>query len=220
MTDSFGTFLRRMRENNTCPVCGIERRDTCHARYEACIAELEAELERVKDGWSQCTEHAQNAEAELRTAQAEIERLKCALSEIAEACGAFTRDPLTHARNTVESMVDTANAALEQSGGRRTMTGDLCAVCGKGTRELHAPDANTEPLAYRLVSHLDCVQREHKRAEKAERALSRALNMLVTHGFDAEEHGGKLIVHQNIRALTIPAGAKERIRAVLEADDE
>ena len=38
--------------------------------------------------------------------------LRAALREIAKARGAYSRDPLTHAGNTIESMAEIAKAAL------------------------------------------------------------------------------------------------------------
>lgn len=50
----------------------------------------------------------------LLDAAARIEALERALAEIAEGKGRFSRDPLTHASNTVEDMKAIAVAALAQ----------------------------------------------------------------------------------------------------------
>ena len=46
--------------------------------------------------------------------RAEVERLRAALSEIAEGRGAFSRDPLTHADNCIRDMKQIAESALQQ----------------------------------------------------------------------------------------------------------
>ena len=51
--------------------------------------------------------------SDLRALKAENERLRGELAEIAKGEGAFSRDPLTHASNTIENMTDIARRALE-----------------------------------------------------------------------------------------------------------
>ncbi len=57
----------------------------------------------------------------IRERDAEIERLRAALTEIAEGKGRFSNDPFTHACNTIEDMVGIASAALllQHSGGEK-----------------------------------------------------------------------------------------------------
>ena len=74
---------------SVCPVCGIEKHDTCHAEYEKRIAALEAENERLKMVMGICSGpcHGPAGEqyivkvrevvAELATLKGESERLKC-----------------------------------------------------------------------------------------------------------------------------------------------
>lgn len=50
---------------------------------------------------------------ERAEAEAEINRLMDALKEISKGMGRFSRDPLTHADNTIEDMKRLANKALE-----------------------------------------------------------------------------------------------------------
>jgi hypothetical protein len=50
--------------------------------------------------------------AEFRLLDAEIARLRAALTEISKGEGAFSRDPLTHAVNTIDSMKQIARDAL------------------------------------------------------------------------------------------------------------
>ena len=58
--------------------------------------------------------HATQAQGQVRVLQAENERLRAALTEIAKAKGAYSRDHLTHCENTVDAMQALALAALEQ----------------------------------------------------------------------------------------------------------
>jgi hypothetical protein len=50
--------------------------------------------------------------SEIAALRAEVERLREALHSITECNGAFSRDQLTHAENTIEAMRKTAVAAL------------------------------------------------------------------------------------------------------------
>lgn len=58
----------------------------------------------LKDHIAQCPQHPMSA-------------LKEALEEIAKGEGPFSRDPLTHASNTIDSMVAIAVTALAKAGG-------------------------------------------------------------------------------------------------------
>ena len=58
--------------------------------------------------------HAALAKGKVSMVQAENERLRAALTEIAKAEGAYSRDHLTHCENTVDAMQALALAALEQ----------------------------------------------------------------------------------------------------------
>ena len=50
--------------------------------------------------------------AEIAALRVEVERLRAALRSITECNGAFSRDQLTHAENTIEAMKKTAIDAL------------------------------------------------------------------------------------------------------------
>ena len=73
-----------------------------------------------KDALNLCREWqeywaAHNEEKLTRFAKSagdEIERLRAALTEVSKGEGAFSRDPLTHASNTVDSMKQIALDAL------------------------------------------------------------------------------------------------------------
>ena len=52
--------------------------------------------------------------SELIRLRAEIDKLRAALTEIARGEGAYNRDPLTHASNTIDSMKALAATALEE----------------------------------------------------------------------------------------------------------
>lgn len=54
---------------------------------------------------------------ELLAARDALAALTKALAEIAEGRGAFSRDPLTHAENTIDSMKEIARAALAATEG-------------------------------------------------------------------------------------------------------
>lgn len=54
---------------------------------------------------------------DLDKADAEIVRLRVALTEVAKAEGPFSRDRLTHATNVIESMVSIATEALAPAKG-------------------------------------------------------------------------------------------------------
>lgn len=58
-------------------------------------------------------------EAATRIEELERERdeLRKALQAISRGEGRFSRDPLTHASNTIEDMIDLANAALKLARG-------------------------------------------------------------------------------------------------------
>ena len=57
-------------------------------------------------------EYALLPQGELAALRAENERLRAALRSITECNGAFSRDQLTHAENTIEAMQKTAIDAL------------------------------------------------------------------------------------------------------------
>ena len=57
-------------------------------------------------------EHAECICRTASAAKAEIERLREALSEISKGQGAFSRDPLTFAKNCIEDMTKIAHDAL------------------------------------------------------------------------------------------------------------
>jgi hypothetical protein len=52
----------------------------------------------------------------LAEAEAERDRLRDALQRITERKGRFSRDPLTHASNTIEDMAGIAERALQGEG--------------------------------------------------------------------------------------------------------
>ena len=53
---------------------------------------------------------------EIARLQAQVATAKKALEEISKGEGAFSRDPLTHASNTIESMKRIAQEALKKAG--------------------------------------------------------------------------------------------------------
>ena len=73
--------------------------------------EVEAAAEKVL---AVIREHGYAIVPKEATAAREIKRLRAALSEISKGEGAFSRDPLTHATNTIESMKQIALDELEK----------------------------------------------------------------------------------------------------------
>ena len=60
--------------------------------------------------------HEEQQRAEIARLQAQVATAKKALEEISKGEGAFSRDPLTHASNTIESMKRIAQEALKKAG--------------------------------------------------------------------------------------------------------
>ena len=73
-------------------------------------------------------------QAEARRNERAIEVLLAAMDEIAKAEGAFSRDPLTHAENTIHNMTNLAK--YEAAIAREILDGTYdpsCATCGEPT---------------------------------------------------------------------------------------
>ena len=101
------------------------------------------------------------SDVEQLQSENELLRAKCAryekaLREIEKGEGAFSRDPLEHAENTIDNMKDIARQALERKPGQdSTATNDrafiehiqqhlepgqevICKICGKTAKEIIA----------------------------------------------------------------------------------
>ena len=65
------------------------------------------------EGYGTAGERVRQLERELTEAQAENEKLRGVLAEIAKGEGRFSLDPLTHAANTIEDMKNLAAHALK-----------------------------------------------------------------------------------------------------------
>ena len=71
----------------------------------------------------------------LLEAEAEIDRLRDALTRIAKGEGAFSRDPLTHAANTIDNLLGIAEDALD----------GICPTChGQGCGDCLDEDAGED----------------------------------------------------------------------------
>jgi len=95
------------------PTSEANRDYICAARNV--LPDLLDEIERLQAAGFIEVERANKAEADLAAALKRAEALQEALVEISWGEGAFSRDPLTHAGNTIENMKSIARTAL--SGG-------------------------------------------------------------------------------------------------------
>jgi hypothetical protein len=88
-----------------------EARTVNRAAMDA-IAELEAELAALKAHVADEAEREALSIELFDKLKAELAALRAALQEIARGEGPFSRDPLTHAANTIEAMRECALSAL------------------------------------------------------------------------------------------------------------
>lgn len=89
------------------------------AHIDEMAARLREAEERAAKEWTRVNNLSANHGALLRklgAAEATVARLRGALGEIAKGEGRFSRDPLTHAGNTIEDMIALAKAALAAAG--------------------------------------------------------------------------------------------------------
>jgi len=85
---------------------------------DAIMRHLPWPSEEYVDIYNRAYEAVYNAIVEYADKNAEIARLLAALSEIEKGEGAFSRDPLTHASNTIENMKRIAREAREKIGSK------------------------------------------------------------------------------------------------------
>jgi hypothetical protein len=89
--------------------------DTAKAAFERGREEERKKAEEVdmlRKKWRVSNKLHKDCADLLEKAEAEVERLKEALTDIAKGEGRYNRDPLTHASNTIEDMQALASAAL------------------------------------------------------------------------------------------------------------
>jgi len=141
--------------------------EKCWALTDGDVKWLIAEVERLEA-------EAREDNLQLVIGAAKIARLEIALVKIAKGEGAFSRDELTHARNTVENMKDIAAAEITREAGEDNRSNETATRSGEVVRLRPDAGAKTRPTA-----------RVQQSVSPASRTFSQALDAIHKAGGDA-----------------------------------